>query len=95
MEIETLDWLRTAEGGRLLVHAAQAWADHAGDPVLRWCAANLVARKDVNLNMAPDKKRSAEKIDDFSALLMAVGVSMAAEESGDMAGFLANPVVGS
>ncbi|TGN64404.1 class I SAM-dependent methyltransferase [Nocardioides eburneiflavus] len=33
MEIETLDWLRTTEGGRLLVHAAQAWADHAGDPV--------------------------------------------------------------
>jgi len=33
VEIETLDWLRTAEGSRLLVHAAQAWADHAGDPV--------------------------------------------------------------
>ncbi|NYE37242.1 SAM-dependent methyltransferase [Nocardioides cavernae] len=33
MEIETLEWLRTPEGGRLLVHAAQAWADHPGDPV--------------------------------------------------------------
>lgn len=33
MEIETLEWLRTPEGGRLLVHAAQAWADHQGDPV--------------------------------------------------------------
>jgi SAM-dependent methyltransferase len=33
VEIETLDWLRTTEGGRLLVHATQAWADHAGDPV--------------------------------------------------------------
>lgn len=33
MEIETLQWLRTPDGGRLLVHAAQAWADHPGDPV--------------------------------------------------------------
>jgi SAM-dependent methyltransferase len=33
VEIETLDWLRTTEGGRLLVHATRAWADHAGDPV--------------------------------------------------------------
>ena len=48
---------------------------HAGDPVLTWCAANLVARKDQNLNMAPDKKRSADKIDDMAALLMAVGMA--------------------
>ena len=33
MEIETLDWLQTPDGERLLAHAAQAWADHAGDPV--------------------------------------------------------------
>ncbi|WP_210650267.1 class I SAM-dependent methyltransferase [Nocardioides sp. SYSU D00065] len=33
MEIETLAWLRTTEGGRLLAHAEQAWAEHAGDPV--------------------------------------------------------------
>lgn len=49
--------------------------DHGGDPVLTWCAANLVARRDQNLNMAPDKKRSPEKIDDIVALLMAIGVS--------------------
>lgn len=49
---------------------------HGGDPVLMWCAANLVPRKDENLNMAPDKKRSADKIDDMSALLMAVGRSI-------------------
>jgi phage terminase large subunit-like protein len=54
---------------------------HAGDPVLAWCAANLVARHDVNLNMAPDKKRSADKIDDMTALLMAVGVSLAPAEA--------------
>ena len=47
---------------------------HGGDPVLAWCASNLVARMDQNLNLAPDKKRSADKIDDMSALLMAVGI---------------------
>lgn len=49
---------------------------HGGDPILNWCASNLVARRDVNLNMAPDKKRSADKIDDMSALYMSVGVSL-------------------
>ena len=53
---------------------------HGGDPVLQWCASNLVARRDANLNMAPDKKRSADKIDDMSALLMALGISTASAE---------------
>jgi SAM-dependent methyltransferase len=50
VEIETLDWLRTTEGGRLLVHAAQAWADHAGDPVR---VAALVRR------LEPDAEKAA------------------------------------
>jgi phage terminase large subunit-like protein len=53
---------------------------HGGDPVLTWCASNMVARRDVNLNMAPDKKRSADKIDDMAALLMAIGISIAPTE---------------
>lgn len=65
---------------------------HGGDPVLAWCASNLVARRDENLNMAPSKKRSPEKIDDMCALLMAMGVALATEEKGDFDGFLANPV---
>ena len=52
---------------------------HGHDPVLAWCASNLVARTDVNLNTAPDKKKSMEKIDDMVALLMAVGVSIEGE----------------
>lgn len=67
--------------------------NHGGDPVLRWCAANMVARKDSNLNMAPDKKRSAEKIDDMVALLMAVGLSIAPSEQ-NLSDFLSSPVVG-
>jgi phage terminase large subunit-like protein len=46
---------------------------HEGDPVLQWCAANLVPRYDANMNGSPDRKRSADKIDDMAALLMSVG----------------------
>ncbi len=49
---------------------------HWGDPVLNWCASNIVARRDVNLNMAPDRKKSVDKIDDMVALLMAVGITI-------------------
>ncbi|TQU82323.1 terminase large subunit, partial [Xanthomonas perforans] len=67
---------------------------HDGDPVLTWCASNLVARTDQNLNMAPDKKRSAEKIDDMTALLMAVGLAFASEgnEEVDFNNWLSSPV---
>ncbi len=54
---------------------------HGNDPVLNWNASNLIARTDVNLNKAPDKKKAAEKIDDMCALLMAVGVMVATTES--------------
>lgn len=54
--------------------------NHAGDKILQWCASNLVARRDINLNMAPDKKKSSDKIDDIVALLMAVGLARTPEE---------------
>lgn len=49
---------------------------HGSAPVLTWCASNIVARKDVNENLAPDKRKSKEKIDDFVAMLMATGISI-------------------
>jgi phage terminase large subunit-like protein len=49
--------------------------DHGGDEVLAWCASNVVARTDPNENIAPDKKKSAEKIDDYVAMLNALAVS--------------------
>lgn len=68
---------------------------HGGDPVLAWCASNLVARRDVNLNMAPDRKRSADKIDDMAALLMAIGLAVATEGDGqDLSDFFNNAVIG-
>ena len=67
---------------------------HGGDAVLRWNAANLVPRYDSNMNMAPDKKRSPDKIDDMAALFMAIGVALVPDDEGDLAGFLSNPVRG-
>jgi phage terminase large subunit-like protein len=50
---------------------------HGGDPVLRWHLANVVARTDANLNQAPDKKRSVERIDSAVALMMCFGLAVA------------------
>lgn len=50
---------------------------HGGDPVLTWNASNLVTRPDKNGNLAPDRKKSADKIDGVVALLMAFGIAVA------------------
>lgn len=47
---------------------------HGNDAVLNWCASNVVPRYDENLNIAPDRKRSADKIDDAVAFFMSIGV---------------------
>lgn len=56
---------------------AEAMIGHGGNPVLAWMADNLVYRTDANLNKAPDKKSSPEKIDGMVAKLMALGRWMA------------------
>lgn len=53
---------------------------HGGNSILTWNAANMVARKDVNLNEAPDRKRSADKIDGICCLAMCFGL-LAADDS--------------
>jgi phage terminase large subunit-like protein len=53
---------------------------HGNDPVLNWCASNLIARTDQNMNTAPDKKKAPEKIDDIVALLMGLGVMLSTED---------------
>jgi phage terminase large subunit-like protein len=53
---------------------------HSGDPVLKWHASNIVARRDVNSNMAPHKEKSAGKIDQMVALLMAIGIALGNED---------------
>lgn len=65
---------------------------HDSDPVLTWCASNIVPRYDQNMNMAPDKKKSSDKIDDMTALLMAVGRMMPTEEDNNLDDFLSDPI---
>lgn len=65
---------------------------HGGDPVLRWNMANLVPRYDANMNEAPDRKRSAEKIDGACSLFMCFGLALAEEDEGDAEGFFSRPV---
>lgn len=66
---------------------------HGGDPVLTWCASNLVPRTDQNMNLAPDKKRSADKIDDMTALIMAIGAMLQEPDNGELDDFLNDPLV--
>jgi phage terminase large subunit-like protein len=65
--------------------------NHNNDPVLRWNMANLVARRDVNMNMAPDRKKSADKIDGAVALIEAFGLAEV-DDSSSFDAFLAHPV---
>jgi phage terminase large subunit-like protein len=67
---------------------------HGGDPVLTWNAANLVPRRDANMNLAPDKRRSAEKIDGMVCLLMAMARASLAPEGQNLDAFLDSPAIG-
>ncbi len=50
---------------------------HLGQPVLRWCIANLVTKEDEAGNIKPNKSKKIEKIDGAVALIMAIGRSQA------------------
>jgi phage terminase large subunit-like protein len=54
--------------------------EHDGNKVLRWCASNVMWRRDANNNVAPDKQKSSGRIDGISALAMAIGRSIVTEE---------------
>lgn len=54
-------------------HYISGKLSHGNDPVLNWCASNLIARTDQNMNTAPDKKKSSDKIDDMASFLMSIG----------------------
>jgi phage terminase large subunit-like protein len=51
---------------------------HGGDPVLTWNMANVVPRTDVNMNNAPDRSKSTDKIDGACALFMCFGLAQTA-----------------
>lgn len=58
-----------------LIKKHQVWTD--GNPVLTWAMSNVVSRHDANMNYAPDKKHSMEKIDPAIGALMALGRAIA------------------
>jgi phage terminase large subunit-like protein len=66
--------------------------DHGGNAVMRWMALNLRVQTDKNDNQMPTKKVSIGRIDGISALIMAIGRSMADETAG-LDGFLSRPVM--
>lgn len=51
---------------------------HGGNPVFRWYASNCSVEMDAAGNLKPSKKRSTEKIDGITALVMALGLALAA-----------------
>jgi phage terminase large subunit-like protein len=48
---------------------------HDGNPVLRWCLANIAIAQDPAGNVKIDKDKAREKVDGAVALAMAVGVA--------------------
>lgn len=67
--------------------------EHGGNPVLGWMAHNLaISRPDRNENVMPSKKHSNGRIDGMSALIMAIGRSMADVDQGGLDRFLSGPV---
>lgn len=52
---------------------------HGGNPVLRWMASNVTVEQDAAGNLKPSKAKSTERIDGIVALIMALGIAMAAE----------------
>ncbi len=74
MDADTLIWLRTEDGGRLLATAARLHAEHAGDPVRAMSALRAVesdaGRAAAALTQAQLRSRAVEKFGaDASAML--------------------------
>jgi phage terminase large subunit-like protein len=55
---------------------------HDGNPVLRWMISNVTVETDSAENYKPSKKKSSEKIDGVTSLIMAIGLGMSENEAG-------------
>lgn len=82
----------TAPTKELLAWLLANRLDHGGNPVLRWMALNMRVQTDKNENQMPTKKVSIGRIDGATALIMALGRSMADDTAG-LEGFLARPIL--
>ena len=56
---------------------------HGGHAVLRWMADNMAVRQDPQGNIKPDKAKSRQRIDGMVALVMAAGLALRNEQSGE------------
>ena len=56
---------------------------HNNNPLLKWCAGNLVVTTDKNDNVSPTKQNRKKKIDPIVAMIMAIGLysNLSAENS--------------
>lgn len=61
---------------------------HPLNPVLTWCASNVVVQMDPAGNVKPSRNRSTEKVDGVVALAMAVGRVMARGGAGGLDFFI-------
>ena len=59
----------------VLSMVASAEFEHGNNPVLTWCADNLVVSQDPAGNLKPDKSKARERIDGIVALVMAKGIA--------------------
>ena len=66
-----------AECERMLLDGCE---NHAGNPVMTWCAANAVTVSDPAGNRKLSKERATGLIDGMVAAVMAVGASLQGEE---------------
>jgi phage terminase large subunit-like protein len=83
------DGVPMVESPQTLAHVSPAARDlerlllsrqlrHGHHPVLDWCAGNVVVEVDANGNIRPSKRKSTERIDGVSALVMALARAAAA-----------------
>ena len=54
--------------------------NHGNNPVLRWCADNVVVEKDPAENIKPTKAKAKNRIDGIVALIMALSRGMVHQE---------------
>jgi phage terminase large subunit-like protein len=67
----------------ILVRVKRHEVNHGNNPVLRWCADNLVMVTDANENVRPDKEKATDRIDGVVAMIMAWGRAIFAEPQYD------------
>ena len=67
----------------ILVKVKRHEVNHGNNPVLRWCADNLVMVTDANENVRPDKEKATDRIDGIVGMIMAWGRAIFAEPQYD------------